>query len=319
MSNNVTPFTAPVTIDAARQHQTEKIPGTIVDLFHTPRSAGSNTPRDTELQSGLALTAADVWRAICDERVRVHYQPQYQLSSGEMVAAEALVRLIDNDGQLIYPDRFIELAERSDLIAQLGRAVIDQVCADLATCRREGFALQRVAINLAAHQLNVDAELPDYVGHTIAHHGLQPEDLEFELTERQGLTENCQGMAVLRNLADQGARIVIDDFGMGYSSVAYLTLHGLPVSAIKLDRALVSRLPHDKTMQCVTRSVLTLAADLGLEVVAEGVETNEQNEYLASVGCSHAQGFGYAMPMSFFDLQEFMADSSARNHGYLYG
>jgi EAL domain-containing protein (putative c-di-GMP-specific phosphodiesterase class I) len=313
MSNNVTPFAAPITTDAARQHQGEKIPGTIAELFHTPRSAGTNTPPNTEPQSGLALTPADVWRAICDNQVRVHYQPQYHLKTGEMVAAEALVRLLDGNDQLIYPDRFIEIAEQSDLIVVLGRKIIEQVCTDLATCRRQGLALQRIAINVSAQQLNVDTLLPDFIEEAVGRHGLLYSDLEFELTERQEVTQDSQARIVLSKLAARGARIVIDDIGVGYSSVAYLMLDDVSISAIKLDCELVRDLPENKRKQCLVQSLLSLAASLGLEVVAEGVETAAQNDYLASVGCPHAQGFGYAKPMSIIDLQNFIAEDEGRN------
>jgi EAL domain-containing protein (putative c-di-GMP-specific phosphodiesterase class I) len=255
MNNNIVTFTAPAHVAGAGHRNLADTPANVIELIQTPGEARSQVTADKASTQGLALTRADVWGAISDERVLVHYQPQYELSTGEMVAAEALVRLIDTEGQLIYPDRFIELAEQSDLIAPLGRAVIEQVCADLGACRRDGFGLQRVAINLAAHQLNIDADLPDFVDQSLTRHGLQPEDLEFELTERQGLVENGEGLGVLSTLAERGSRIVIDDFGMGYSSVAYLMLDDLPVSAIKLDRTLVCRLPDDKTMQCVARSL----------------------------------------------------------------
>jgi EAL domain-containing protein (putative c-di-GMP-specific phosphodiesterase class I) len=294
------------------------MPSTVIDLFRVPCQARKEAVANPNALSELALTPADVWSAICDERVCVHYQPQYEIRSGRMVAAEALVRLIDTEGQLVYPDRFIGLAEQSDLIALLGRAVIKQVCADMAIYRKEGGVLERIAINLSAHQLNVDTQLSDFVDEVLAGHGLQHSDLEFELTERQELKSDGDGMAVLRTLAARGARIVIDDFGMGYSSVAYLTVTDLPISAIKLDRAMVGRLPYDQTMQLVVNSLLTLATELGLEVVAEGVETAAQNEYLASVGCPYAQGFGYAKPMGIRDLRDFIADNGGRNNGSLY-
>ena len=117
---------------------------------------------------------------------------------------------------------------------------------------------------------------------------------------------------MLSKLAARGSRIAIDDFGMGHSSVAYLMLDDLPISAIKLDCELVRHLPEDKRKQCLVQHLLSLAASLGLEVVAEGVETAAQNDYLASVGCPTAQGFGYAKPMSIIDLQNFIAEDGGR-------
>ena len=319
MNNNVIPFHAPVALSRAGYRDSPEVVSTVTNLFQVPCEARLEAATNESVSPDFAVSPGDVWTALCSRRVLIHYQPQYDIATGVMVAAEALVRLIDTEGQLIYPDRFIDLVEQSDLIVPLGRAVIEQVCADLASCRSEGISLQRVAINLSGHQLSVDTQLLSFIDQVVTRYGLQHTDLEFELTERQGLTPHGEGTAVLRTLAQRGARVVIDDFGMGYSSVEYLTLDDLPVSAIKLDRALVARLPDDETMQCVVQSLLTLAAGLGLEVIAEGVETNEQNEYLAIAGCSHAQGFGYAMPMGICELQEFIVDNSASNDGHLHG
>ena len=318
MTNNILPFAAPTAVGTTECREAADIPATVIDLFQVPCQARKEAAANQTAPSELALTLADVWSAICDERVCVHYQPQYEIRSGRIVAAEALVRLIDTEGQLIFPDHAIGLAEQSDLIALLGRAVIQQVCADMATYRKEGGVLEHVAINLSAHQLNVDTQLSDFVDEALVAHGLQHSDLEFELTERQKLKPDDDGMAVLRTLAARGARIVIDDFGMGYSSVEYLTLSDLPISAIKLDRAMVARLPADQRMRSVVNSFLALAAELGLEVMAEGVETTAQNEYLAGIGCPLAQGFGYARPMSIRDLRDFVPDHGGRNNGFLY-
>ena len=313
MKNTITRFVAPIAVAETQPKVPVIAPEVVVDLFHRSHQIRSEAVASPALQSTGALSAAEVWSALCNERVRVYYQPQYDIGTGEVLAAEAMVRLVDTNDQLIYPDQFIVTAEQSDLIVALGRTVIEQVCTDLATCRRQGLALQRIAINLSAHQLNIDTQLPDFVEEAVGRHGLLYSDLEFELTERQELTQESDARTVLSKLAARGARIVIDDFGMGYSSVAYLMLDDLSISAIKLDRELVRDLPENKRKQSLVQSLLSLAASLGLEVVAEGVETTAQNDYLASVGCPHAQGFGYAKPMSIIDLQNFIAEDEGRN------
>ena len=301
--SNVIPFPATkvagqvIPFDAAKRPATKLIDFT----DYKTRSRQS-------LQDDL-LTPHDVWEALNEGRMVMHYQPQYDMRTGKTVAAEALVRLIDRDDQLIYPDRFIDTTEQSDIIVPLGRAVIEQVCVDLRACRAEGIEIQRIAINLSAHQLNIDTTLLNFVDNVIARHGLKYDDLEFEITERQNLTSNCAGIDLLKKLNQRGARIVIDDFGIGYSSVVYLT--ELPISAFKLDRALVSRLPEDKAMQSVVKSLLRLAEDLDVDVVAEGIETKEQNEYLAHAGCPFAQGFGYAKPMAIANFQAFLTENRA--------
>lgn len=262
------------------------------------------------------LTTADVWDALTENRLVMQYQPQYDMRTGKMVAAEALTRLVDTSGKLIYPNRFIDFLEQSDLIVWLGRSVIERVCADLADCRAAGYEIERIAINLSARQLNIDTGLVDHIDQMIVRYGLAYSDLEFELTERQCLTPQCEGMDVLNLLAERGVRIVIDDFGVGYSSVVYLA--ELPISAFKLDCALINRLPDDKAMQTLVHSLLTLAKSLHLEVVAEGIENAAQNDYLVRAGCPYAQGFAYAKPMGIEDLQAFMdAGSEAAGTGEL--
>jgi EAL domain-containing protein (putative c-di-GMP-specific phosphodiesterase class I) len=258
-------------------------------------------PPKPNAKANRPLPLGEVWAALNEGRIQMHYQPQYDLATGEIMAAEALLRLVDTDGDLVYPDRFIELAEHSDLIVPLGRAVIERVCADLVATRATGGVLPRVAINLSAHQLNCDSELLSFVDQTIDKYGLDYTDLEFELTERQRLDSAGSGAAVIKVLAARGARIVIDDFGIGYSSVICLT--ELPISAFKLDRALIGRLPEDQAIQSVVQCLLKLATHLDLEVVAEGVETRAQHDWLVDVGCPSGQGFGYARPMAIEALQ----------------
>jgi EAL domain-containing protein (putative c-di-GMP-specific phosphodiesterase class I) len=284
-----------------------------LDSFRRKSPATQQTLKDAcSLSSAAApLTGGDIWEAIAEQRIVMHYQPQYEMQSNQTVAAEALVRLFDAEGQLIYPARFIDMVEESDLIVPFGRAVIEQVCADLAACRADGYTLQRIAINLSANQLNSDTSLLEFTDEVVERYGLTYSDLEFELTERQNLTPNCEGFRLLTALAERGARIVIDDFGIGYSSITYLT--ELPITAFKLDRTLISRLPEDKAMQSVVKSLLMLAADLELEVVAEGIETQDQNDYLARAGCLLGQGFGYAKPMDLANFQTFLAQNRSKN------
>lgn len=288
-----------------RRFQTSTTESEVFELEARRQDDTSDNEIPLDEHSSGQMSPGEVWEAVNDERLVVHYQPQYDMHSGKTVAAEALVRLVDTDGQLVFPDRFIAAVEDRDLIVPLGRAVIEQVCEDLANCRAEGLRLQRVAINLSAHQLVADTGLLDFIDVTVARHGLQHSDLEFELTERHSLQADCDGHTVLRALARRGARIVIDDFGVGYSSVIYLA--ELPVAAFKLDRSLVARVLEDKAARKLIDSLLALADNMGLDVVAEGVETAAQGDYLKTSGCPLAQGFGYARPMMVDDLLEFVA------------
>jgi EAL domain-containing protein (putative c-di-GMP-specific phosphodiesterase class I) len=312
MSKDTNIIGLPVT-RARRTGETEQatnIDSAVIDLAARQRSDAAESAALASSNASDRLSPGEVWEALNADRLVVHYQPQYDMSSGKTVAAEALVRLIDIDGQLIFPDRFIDPVEQRDLIVPLGRAVIEQVCLDLAACREQGLPIRRIAVNLSAHQLIADSGLLRFTDRVVARHGLEYADLEFELTERHGLTPDCDGHGVLEALAERGARIVIDDFGVGYSSVIYLA--ELPVAAFKLDRSLIARVLEEKPAQALVDGLLGLAKNMGLDVVAEGVETTAQGEYLAAAGCPLAQGFGFARPMLVDDLVTFVTAESAR-------
>lgn len=292
-----------------RTDQTTDAAAAVIDLKARNQADASENKAFSAGDQSNDLSPGEVWDALNSDRLVVHYQPQYDIHSGKTVAAEALVRLIDTDGQLVYPDRFIDPVEQCDLIVPLGREVIEQVCVDLARFRDQGLPIQRVAINLSAYQLTADTGLLGFIDRTLARHGLRHGDLEFELTERHGLQSNYDGHAVLDALAQRGARIVIDDFGVGYSSVVYLV--DLPVAAFKLDRSLVARVIENTPARTLVDSLLALAENMGLDVVAEGVETKAQGDYLEAAGCPLAQGYGYARPMPVDELMALVAEEDA--------
>lgn len=306
-NSNIT-YAAATAVGRANNNEASRGPiAKVIDLQAHRRAAAVKAQASAIEQPDCAGTPAKVWDALVNDRLVMHYQPQYEMRTGTTVAAEALVRFIDTDGKLVYPENFIGAVEESDLIVSLGRAVIEQVCADLAACRAEGHAIRRMAINLSARQLKVDTSLLSFIDQIVARNGLTYVDLEFELTERQCLRPTSEGLHVLNALASRGARIVIDDFGVGYSSIVYLT--ELPVSAFKLDLAFIRRLPEDGVVKILIENLLALATNLNLDVIAEGVETLAQHEFLCQAGCAYAQGFGFAKPMNVNDLQSFMNKS----------
>ncbi len=309
MSKHTNIIDLSVAMDARRKHQTDMpsgAEGSVIDLQGRNRAGASESRLFCAGSESDQLSAGEVWDALSDDRLVVHYQPQYDMRTNKLVAAEALIRLIDTDGQLIYPNRFIGPVEQRDLILPLGREVIERACIDLARIRARGLFLRRIAINLSAHQIAADKDLISFIDRTISRYKLKYSDLEFELTERQGFESKSEGPEVIRKLAERGSRIVIDDFGLGYSSVAYLA--DLPVAAFKLDRSLVDRIGNDGPARALINGLLGMARNLGLDVVAEGVETSEQGDYLRAVGCRLAQGFGYARPMWIEDLIDHYAD-----------
>ncbi|MEM9533174.1 MAG: EAL domain-containing protein [Pseudomonadota bacterium] len=253
-----------------------------------------------------SLSIQDVQEALWEGRMELHYQPQYCLSSGRTVAAEALVRLRDREDNLVYPGRFITQLEESSLIVPFGRAVITQVCADLAAMKDQQLPLPRFPINLAANQLNLDDTLADFVAGQLADYGLAPGDLEFELTERQGFSAASAGAGQLIALAELGSRIVLDDFGIGHARAE--TLKGLPISAIKIDRVVLRDSSKSVARLGMLEGILVLASRLGLEVIVEGIETIGQERLLQTLGFRWGQGFFYAKPMPAESLLRFLGD-----------
>ena len=277
--------TLPKTARAIRSPLSKDNPGAMVlSLNEARRARAAEAP----------FSAAMIWQALQDGRVINHYQPQVDLATGRMVGAEALLRLVDDYGNWVFPDRFIDVAEANELIVPLGRAVIESACADLSWCRAQGVALPRVAINVSAKQLVWDTTLTQFVMRTLNRYRLEPVDLELEITERQGLVDKQSALQQLVTLVETGTSVVLDDFGVGYSSLHYL--QHFPVSGIKLDRSLTSQLPHCSTAFAITRHTLAMAEDLGLGVIAEGIENSAQADCLSDAGCRLGQGYMYARP-----------------------
>jgi len=277
-------------------HQSEALAqrtATILPFRQKPTVAAER-PQDV-VTGDRETVLAELWLAISEGKLVNHYQPQYDMQTGEIVSVEALVRLRNRTGELVYPDKFIREAEESGLIAPLSRQVIHAACRDLAHWRAEGIHIQRMCINLSAHQINIDHDLPHFVQATTIAFGIRPSDLEFELTERQALNSAGPGVRNLHTLSTMGARLAIDDFGTGYSSVAYIA--ELPIDTVKLDRSMISRLPEDGTARHVVRHLLQMAQELGMTTVGEGVETEAQNDLLAELGCELGQGYLVAKPM----------------------
>ena len=237
--------------------------------------------------SGLVPPREPVADALAGS-LSVAYQPILDLTSGELVGFEALSRLRDGTGELIAPDLFIAVAEDTGLIAPLGSLILDRACCQLAEWRLGYPELDGVgmAVNLSARQAQ-DADLSTEVFATLEEYDLRPDDLTLELTETVLLHAGASTISSLRRLHEAGIRIAIDDFGTGYSSLRYLAT--LPVNAVKVDKSFTAGLPHDTTSSTIVRAVVSLAADLGLACIVEGIETQEQIDALPP----HVLGQGY--------------------------
>ena len=232
----------------------------------------------------------DLRMALERDELRVFYQPQVCSSSNRVVGLEALVRWQHPERGLLYPRDFLPLAEETKLIAKLSECVLDQACQDVGQWIREGHSDLRLAVNLSP----VQVEHPRFVETLMAQlqaHGFPPQNLEIEITENVIMNDLEQISQKLRELASLGVRIAIDDFGTGYSSLNYI--HRLPIHTLKVDQSFVKAIRRGEDGACIVNAIVAMAHGLKLQIVAEGVETDEQLTYLKSLGCHQVQGFFY--------------------------
>lgn len=237
----------------------------------------------------------------------LHYQPQVRLDSMQVDGYEALVRWEHPEFGLLYPDRFISLAERSGFIIALGWEVLRLACETLERWQSEGRQL-RLAVNVSALQLH-QADFSDRVLAKLSRHGIAPQWMELEITETTLLDQEGRAIEHLQRLRDAGMNISLDDFGKGYAGFAHL--QSLPLTKLKIDRTLIAPLSNSPDDSPIVSSTIILAKRLGLKVVAEGVETREQVVCLRLAGCDVAQGYHFSRPLSAAQLRDYLPFNDA--------
>jgi diguanylate cyclase (GGDEF)-like protein/PAS domain S-box-containing protein len=246
--------------------------------------------------------------AIQQEQFELHFQPQIDLGSGRMRGLETLIRWEHPELGMISPGEFIPLAEKTGLIAQLSPWVLRQALLQRAAWRREGLEPGRVAVNLSARDFD-DPELTERVRRTLEETGQPAEGLEIEITETMLMEKGAIQVERLRELSDMGITISVDDFGTGYSSLAYLSV--LPIALLKIDRSFINQVEQEEDNNAtIVRSIISMARSLDLEVVAEGVETQWQLEFLRRLRCDMAQGFFLARPSDVVTVTEMLKRDS---------
>jgi diguanylate cyclase (GGDEF)-like protein len=265
-----------------------------------------DSEQDLNDAARLAL-AGELRRAIESEELVLHYQPKAELESGRIVGVEALVRWQHPERGFIPPNDFIPIAERTGLIKQLSRYVVATALRQCSAWQAQGLDLH-VAVNLTIPDL-LDLELPDVIGGLLTEFGVRPDQLELEITETTILADPFRVREVLTRLNEMGLRLAIDDFGTGYSSLAYL--RRLPVHTIKIDRSFVMDMCENASDATIVRSTIDLGRNLGLDVVAEGVETEEAWDALSAQGCTLAQGYLISRPLPADELTELLRDRVA--------
>jgi diguanylate cyclase (GGDEF)-like protein len=268
---------------------------------------------DSEMRRRRELEK-DLRDALSREQFHLVYQPQISYLDHRVVGVEALIRWQHPEHGLVPPDLFIPLAEQNGTIIAIGEWVLDQACRQLREWHDLGFTELRMAVNLSTVQLH-HAELPRVVNNLLQIYRLPPRSLELEVTET-GLMEDISTAAQhLLSLRRSGALIAIDDFGTGYSSLSYLK--SLPLDKIKIDKSFVQDLLDDDDDATIVRAIIQLGKSLGMQVIAEGVETAEQEAYIISEGCHEGQGYHYSKPLPARELAVYLKQAQRNNAAIL--
>ena len=238
---------------------------------------------------------SELRRAVSEREFELFFQPQVRLRDSAILGAEALVRWRHPTRGLLGPEAFIDALVESPTVRDVGSWILQAACSNSAAWRTRGLTPIRIGVNLFPAQFHHDGLLTD-IENVLSQTGLPADSLELEITENIGLNDDGKVLARLTALREMGVHLAFDDFGTGYASLNYLTRY--PLSRIKIDQSFVRKIPESRQDAAIVRSIIVMAHNLGLEVVAEGVETPEQAAFLQEEGCDQVQGFLFARPLS---------------------
>lgn len=236
----------------------------------------------------------ELWRALYHNELRLFYQPKNDALSGDIIGYEALVRWQHPVRGLLSPDKFLPVAEKSGMIIQVGEWVLNEACRQLSVWHAQGNNELSVSVNLSALQFE-QKMLSQIVLNALTTHNVPADKLILEITETTAMRSPKETIRILNGLKEHGVKVSIDDFGTGYSSLLYL--QNMPASELKIDRAFVSEINNSGTDTRLLAMIIELAKNMNLNIVAEGVETEEQQRQLAELGCNILQGFYFSRPV----------------------
>lgn len=290
-----------------------------VAMYHAKSKGGDSFAMYVPAMSAKAMEMLTIGNrlrsAIANDEFVLYYQPQIDMKTGIVTGSEALIRWMDPEKGLVAPSCFIPLAEEAGLIVPIDDWTFARACAQTKKMQDAGFPEMEVSVNVSARAFS-DKGFVKKVASVLEVSGLPAESLILEITESILMQNIIEGAGVMKRLRSLGVRFSIDDFGTGYSSLGYLK--GLPISQIKIDRSFVMDIPADNDDMLIVSAIVSLAQSLRLEVVAEGVETSEQREYLEGLRCDKMQGFLFSKPLPYDDymqmLRAFRAKTSSRPH-----
>jgi EAL domain-containing protein (putative c-di-GMP-specific phosphodiesterase class I) len=255
---------------------------------------------------------SELHQAIELKQFELHYQPKVDTRTGVVRSAEALIRWVHPSRGLVSPADFIPLAEECGLIGAIGEWVIREACRQARAWQEEGVPSLRISVNLSASQFR-EAGLVDSIRRALDDVGLQARYLEVELTESAVMSDPEQSVAILEQLSAMGVLVSVDDFGTGYSSMSYL--RRFPIDKLKIDRVFINEIASRPEDASIVRAIVSLAHSLNLKVVAEGVETPAQLDFLKTAGCDEYQGYHYSRPLPADQFQRLIRN--ARSHEIL--
>lgn len=244
-----------------------------------------------------------LYDALQNEEFILHYQPKQCLKTNRIIGIEALIRWNHPKLGMLMPSQFITIAEETNLIVQIGNWVLKTACKQNKRWQDEGYPPMRVAVNVSAKQFERDDFL-DFIRTTLAETGLDPMWLEIEITESVLMNHNSHIFHVIEELNNMGVQIAIDDFGTGYSSLSYLKYFRM--DNLKIDKSFIRGIHLEKENASITKAIIHLARCLGINVVAEGVETKEEYEFLCQNGVDEAQGYYISRPIPVYELEELL-------------
>ncbi|MEJ2622691.1 MAG: bifunctional diguanylate cyclase/phosphodiesterase [Candidatus Thiodiazotropha sp.] len=241
--------------------------------------------------------ASNLHNAILQNELILYYQPQFELTTQEICGVEALVRWQNRDLGLLSPDKFIPLAEETEVIGEMGAWIMKEACRQMKTWQESGVMRsdKTISVNLSAKQFDHN-NLLEEIERTLTATGLSPSCLELEITETTMMRSTRVTSETLSKLRKLGVKVAIDDFGTGYSSLNYLKQ--LPITRLKIDKTFVSDIPDDLNDVAISKAIIAMANNLLLDVLAEGIETGEQHQFMIRQGCRVGQGYLFARPMS---------------------
>ncbi|MBS0211875.1 MAG: EAL domain-containing response regulator [Proteobacteria bacterium] len=256
------------------------------------------------------VSLEQIREALDEGRIVPYFQPQAEFGNGKVVCVEALARWIQPGGQILYPTNFMPLIEANGLIDALTTRMLIDSCAWRKRWFEQGLHI-KVAVNVSAHNLT-GPQVADHYEQVVRSHGMRPDDLVLEITEGAVMSDTARGLAMLARLRLKGFGLSVDDFGTGYSSLAQLSQ--IPFTELKIDRGFVHRAPEQPRKLAMIETSLDLARKLGLKVVAEGIETMEEWQLLAQLGCDYAQGYLISQAVPGERLQEAIAHWRQTRH-----